>query len=85
MTGPASFVRRVESAAVEIRLDAVTSDLDSTLPVTLLNAQGERVPATVPCADVQPPTLHAQLPITQQVGYKEVGVHPLLRGAVAPG
>src|SRR5262249_12858334 len=26
-----------------------------------------------------------QLPITQQVSYKEVGVHPLLRGSVPPG
>ena len=85
LAGPASFVRRIESAAVEVRLDAVTSDLDTTLPATLLNAQGERVPATAPGVDVQPPTLHVQLPITQQVGYKEVGVHPTLRGAVAPG
>jgi YbbR domain-containing protein len=85
VTGPVSFVSRVASAAVEIRLDAVTSDLDTTLPATLLSAQGERVPATAPGAEVQPPTIHAQLPITQQVGYKEVGVHPLLRGSVAPG
>jgi YbbR domain-containing protein len=85
VAGPASFVRRIESAAVEVRLDAVTSDLDSSLPAVLLNAQGERVPATAPGVEVQPPTLHVQLPITQQVGYKEVGVHPVLRGAVAPG
>jgi YbbR domain-containing protein len=85
VVGPASFVRRIETAAVEIRLDSVTSDLDTSLPVVLLNAQGERVPATAPGADVQPPTVHAQLPITQQVGYKEVGVHPVVRGNVAPG
>ncbi|HLH22567.1 MAG TPA: CdaR family protein [Chloroflexota bacterium] len=85
VAGPASFVQRIESAAVEIRLDAVTSDLDTSLPAVLLNAQGERVPSTAPGVDVQPPTLHVQLPITQQVGYKEVGVHPVLRGTVAPG
>lgn len=85
LAGPASFVRRIESAALEVRLDGVTSDLDTTLPATLLNAQGERVPATAPGVDVQPPTLHVQLPITQQVGYKEVGVHPTLRGTVAAG
>jgi YbbR domain-containing protein len=85
VVGPVSFVRRIESAAVEIRLDAVTSDLDTTLPATLLNAQGERVPANAPGVEVQPPTLQVQLPITQQVGYKEVGVHPVLRGNAAPG
>ena len=85
LTGPASFVRRIESAAVEVRLDAVTSDLDTTLPATLLNDRGERVLATAPGVEVQPPTLRVQLPITQQVGYKEVGVRPVLRGAVAPG
>jgi YbbR domain-containing protein len=85
LSGPASFVRRIESAAVEVRLDAVTSDLDTTLPATLLNARGERVPATAPGVEIQPPTLHVELPITQQVGYKEVGVHPTLRGTVAPG
>src|SRR5581483_11372444 len=70
VSGPASFVRRIESAAVEVRLDAITSDLDTSLPVTLLNDQGERVPATAPGVEVQPSSLHVQLPIAQQVGYK---------------
>jgi|SRR5579884_323363 len=85
VSGPTSFVRRVESAAVEIRLDGVTSDINTTLPPVLLDARGERVPANVPGADIQPPGIQVQLPITQQVSYKEVGVRPVLQGSVPPG
>lgn len=85
VTGPASFVRRVDAAQVEVRLDAVTTDIDARLPPVLVDAEGERVPANVPGVDLQPNTVRVQLSISQQVSYKEVGVHPLLEGAVPSG
>jgi YbbR domain-containing protein len=85
INGPASYVRRVDAAQVDVRLDTATADVDSRLQPALVDGQGERLAATAPGLQVQPPTVRVQLPITQQVGYKEVGVHPVLRGAVPAG
>src|SRR5919202_6207150 len=63
IAGPTSFVRRVESAAVDIRLEGATSDLNTTLPPVLLDARGERVPASAPGAEIQPPGIQMQLAI----------------------
>jgi YbbR domain-containing protein len=85
VTGPASYVRRAEAAQVEVRLDAATSDVDSRVQPSLVDGQGERLPATAPGLDLQPASARVQLPITQQVGYKEIGVHPALQGNVPAG
>jgi YbbR domain-containing protein len=85
VTGPTSFVRRVEAAEVDVRLEAVTADIDTGLPANLLSGPGERIPSSAPGVELQPAVVRVQLPITQQVSYKEVGVHPLLRGSVPPG
>jgi len=85
LTGPTSFVRRVEAAEVDVRLEAVTADIDTIVPANLLSGPGERIPSSAPGVEVQPAVARVQLPITQQVSYKEVGVHPLLRGSVPPG
>jgi YbbR domain-containing protein len=85
ISGPISFVRRVEFASVDVRVDGVTSDVNTTVTPVLIDAQGERVPATAPGAEVQPAGVQVQLSVTQQVSYKEVGVRPILRGNVPPG
>ncbi|MBX5493639.1 MAG: hypothetical protein IRZ14_21020, partial [Chloroflexi bacterium] len=85
VTGPASYVNRVEAAEVEVRLDAATADIDQQLPVQLVSAQGERLNPSTAQTQVQPPLVRVTLPVTQQLGYKEVGVRPRLRGSVPPG
>jgi YbbR domain-containing protein len=85
VSGPTSFVRQVESATVDVRLEGVTTDVNVMLPPLLLDGQGERVAANGPGAEIAPASVQAQVPITQQVSYKEVGVRPVVRGSVPPG
>lgn len=85
VTGPASYVNRVEAAEVEVRLDAATSDIDQQLPVQLVSAQGERLNPGTAQTQVQPALVRVTLPVTQQLGYKEVGVRPRVQGAVPAG
>jgi YbbR domain-containing protein len=85
VTGPASYVNRVEAAEVEVRLDAATADIDQQLPVQLVSAQGERLNPSTAQTQVQPALVRVTLPVTQQLGYKEVGIHPRVQGSVPPG
>jgi YbbR domain-containing protein len=85
ISGPTSFVRQVESATVDVRLEGVTTDVNVMLPPLLLDGQGERVAGNAPGAEITPASVQAQVPITQQVSYKEVGVRPVVRGSVPPG
>ncbi|HZU06877.1 MAG TPA: CdaR family protein [Chloroflexota bacterium] len=85
VTGPASFMRRVAAAEVDVRLEGVTGDIQTTLMPVLVDAQGERLPTQVPGLELQPPMIQVQLPITQQISYREVGVRPLLVGTVPLG
>ncbi len=81
VTGPSSGVLRVEAVVVDVRLDGLTVGLDATYAPRAVDARGLEV------RDVRitPPTVNVEVPVAQQVGYKEVGVRPQVRGRVAPG
>lgn len=85
VTGPMSFLRRLEAAEAEVRLDNATSDINSTLPLSLVDAQGDRVRVDVPGTELQPAVVRVTVPIAQQLGYKDVGVRPQFRGTVPAG
>lgn len=81
VSGPSTTVQRVDSIVVDIRLDGLTVSLNATYAPRPLDARGTEVRAV----RVNPSTVNVEVPVAQQVGYKEVGVRPVVRGRVAAG
>ena len=81
VTGSSSAVQRVEAAVVDIRLDSLTVSLDATYAPRAIDARGGEVRGV----RTTPSTVNVEVPIQQQVGYKEVGVRPVVQGRVAAG
>ena len=81
VSGASSAVQRVESVVVDIRLDGLTVSLNATYAPRAIDARG----ADVRTVRVTPATVNIEVPVAQQVGYKEVGVRPVVQGQVAAG
>jgi YbbR domain-containing protein len=81
VSGASTAVQRVDSVVVDIRLDGLTVSLNATYAPRPLDARGTEVRAV----RVNPSTVNVEVPVAQQVGYKEVGVRPVVRGRVAAG
>lgn len=83
--GPASIVRRLEGASVEIKLDGLTVQVDGRYRPIPVDAQGQPVVLEGPGLRLSPPAVRVRIPITQQLSYKTVGVQPNVVGAVQSG
>jgi YbbR domain-containing protein len=83
VSGPSSAVQRVNSVQVEIRLDGLTVSLNATYAPRAVDARVN--PVEVRGVRINPATVNVEVPIVQTVGYKEVGVRPVVRGSVAAG
>lgn len=83
ISGPASIVRRVESAMLDLRLEGLSSDVDARYPVTPVDAQGQPVPTER--LRMTPGMVRVHATITQQLSYKTVGVQPEIVGSVQSG
>ncbi len=81
VSGASSAVQRVGSIVVDIRLDGLTVSLSATYAPRAIDARGSEVRAV----RINPATVNVDVPVAQQVGYKEVGVRPVVQGRVAPG
>ncbi|MFN8524504.1 MAG: CdaR family protein [Chloroflexota bacterium] len=81
ISGASSAVGRVDAVLVDLRLDAVTVSLNGTYAPRAVDARGELVRSV----RVAPSTVNVDVPVAQQVAYKEVGVRPVTRGRLAPG
>ena len=81
VAGPSSAVLRVVAAVVDVRLDGLTVGLNATYTPRAVDARGTEVRGV----RITPSTVSVEVPISQQVGYKEVGVRPQIQGRVAAG
>jgi YbbR domain-containing protein len=81
VTGPASIVQTVEMTSVDVRVDGITVSIDSSFHLMPLDA----TLAPVRNVRLTPQTVQVQLPVEQQVSYKQVGVRANVAGEVAPG
>jgi YbbR domain-containing protein len=81
VSGPASLVQSVQAASVDVRLDGITVEVDSAFHPEAVDSAGN------PVRNVQlnPQTVNVQLPVEQQVSYKQVGIRPTITGMVAQG
>ena len=81
VAGAQSQVDRVDRALVSVRLDGAREGLDQSLPVEVLDTQGQPVDGL----SISPPDIHVTLPVGQQGGYRDLAVKVLVRGQVASG
>jgi YbbR domain-containing protein len=80
-SGPASAVLRVQEAMVEIPLDQLSLTINNTYEAVPVDDRRQRVNGV----RLNPPNVNVEVPVEQQVGYKEVGIRPVVRGKLAPG
>lgn len=81
VSGPASLVQNVEAAVVEVRLEGITVEIDSSFHPLPADSSG----TTVRGVQLTPQTVKVRLPVEQQVSYKQVGVRATIVGTVSPG
>jgi YbbR domain-containing protein len=81
VSGPSSLVQSVETASVDVRLDGVTVQVDSAFHPDPVDSSA----SIVRNVQLNPQTVQVQVPIQQQVSYKQVGIRPNITGTVANG
>lgn len=81
ISGAESQVQKVARARVSIDLNGIRENFDDTLPVEVLDDNGE----VVNDVTVSPSEIHVSFPISQQGGYRDVAVKVSIIGRVASG
>jgi len=81
VAGAQSVVEKVAKARISLSLDGIRESIDESLPVEVLDANGEAVTGL----SVSPQSVHVTLPVGQQGGYRDLAVKVVVRGQVASG
>ena len=81
VAGAQSQVQKVTRARVLVNLSGIRENFDQTLPVEVLDENGQKVNGVT----VSPESVHVILPVSQQGGYRDVAVKVLVMGRVASG
>ena len=81
VAGAQSQVQKVARARVSVNLSGIRENFDQTLPVEVLDENGQKVNGVT----VSPESVHVILPVSQQGGYRDVAVKVLVMGRVASG
>ena len=81
LSGPDSQIKRVTRLQVDLSIAGLRQDVQSTLPLRVLDASGK----TVPGLTLNPESIQISLPITQQGGYRDIAVKVTVRGQQAGG
>ena len=81
VAGPKSLVDQVDQANVLVDLNGVRQDIDGTAPVNVVNKNG----APITGLTVHPETVHLQMTVSQQGGFRDMSVKVVVRGEVASG
>lgn len=81
VAGAASTVETVERALVSIRMDGLREGIDKSIPISILDANGQAVEGL----SVSPQEVQITLPVNQQGGYRDLAVKVVVEGQVASG
>ncbi|HYY88712.1 MAG TPA: CdaR family protein [Chloroflexota bacterium] len=83
VAGAASLVGRAAEAIVDAGIDRVTVSVNGAYTPRVVDVRGNDLRDLN--LRLNPPSVTVQIPITQQTQYKEVGIHPVTQGQLAPG
>jgi YbbR domain-containing protein len=81
VAGAQSQVQKVTRARVPINLNGIRENFDQTVPVEILDEDGQIVEGVT----VSPDAVQVTLPVSQQGGYRDVAVKVTIIGRVASG
>lgn len=81
IAGAQSQVQKVARARVHADLDGIRENFDQTIPVEILDENGQKVSGVT----VSPDVVRVTLPVSQQGGYRDVAVKITIFGRVASG
>jgi YbbR domain-containing protein len=81
VSGPDSLVRQIRRARVAINLDGVRESIDESVPVQILDAQNNILRELT----INPESVHVNVPISQQGGFRDVAVKVVVQGQQAAG
>jgi YbbR domain-containing protein len=82
ISGPKSLVDEAVGARVAINLDGLRESIENqTVPVRIVNAKNEVIKGLT----VNPETVTANVPVSQQSGYRDLAVKVVVNGQQAPG
>jgi YbbR domain-containing protein len=81
LSGPQSQIKRVASVQVDLSIAGLRQDVQTTLPVRVVDATGKVVPGLT----MNPENVQVSLPVTQQGGYRDIAVKVTVRGQQAGG
>ncbi|MCC7107378.1 MAG: hypothetical protein IT307_19755 [Chloroflexi bacterium] len=79
--GPASVVQRVDRAMVELSLSGLTVPVNNSYAPVAVDQRGQQVQGI----RLRPVTVNVEIPISQQVSYKQVGIRPRTTGRPQTG
>lgn len=79
--GPSSVVQRIERALVELSLSGLTVPVNNSYTPVAVDQRGQPVSGV----RLRPVTVNVEVPITQQVSYRQVGVRPRTSGRPQAG
>ena len=81
VSGPQSQINRVARVLLELNIAGLRQDVQSSLPVRLVDGFGQ----TINGLTVNPDIVQVTIPITQQGGYRDIAVKVVPRGQQAGG
>lgn len=81
ISGPKSLVDAAVRARVTVSLDGIRESIDGPIAIQVINAKNEVLRGLT----LTPETVLANVPISQQGGFRDVAVKVVVRGQIAPG
>jgi YbbR domain-containing protein len=81
VSGPESIVDQATRALVRVSLDGVREGIDQAVPIQLLDSRN----GVIEGLTVTPESIHVNIPVSQQGGFRDVAVKVVISGQVAAG
>lgn len=81
VSGPGVLVDQVSEVVADVFLRGAKAPVNRDITVVARDAQGNMIQGVT----VTPPTVNVQVPVEQQVGYKDISIKAVLKGAPARG
>jgi len=81
ISGPESLIKQAGRARVRVSLDGVRESIDQSIPIQIVDAKNSPLNGIT----IMPASVHVNIPVSQQGGFRDVAVKVIVQGQVASG
>ena len=81
ISGPEFLIKEAVRARVNVNLDGVRENIDEEVPIQIIDSKNEVIRGLT----LNPETVQASVPISQQGGFRDVAVRVIVQGQIAAG